>query len=252
MEYLKVASVSLSLVRAFECAVLGEKEFKRPVLDVGCGDGLFTKMLFDDAIDFGIDTSAREIALAKKSGNYLNLSVNWANSMPFPENYFRSVFSNCVVEHIDPIEESFKEICRVLQPGGEFYCTTHSDHYEEYFFYSTILRKLGFDNLAKKYSGFWRSLWNHYNCCTAERWIKLLKDAGFSQAKATPYLNRKAVYIFDIFLPAAVPTYYMKKLIGRWKYFPRIFSLYPAGFLLRKVIEKNIKGDWCYLLEAVK
>jgi ubiquinone/menaquinone biosynthesis C-methylase UbiE len=235
-----------------ECGILSGLRFERPVLDLGCGDGLFAATLFEDRVDHGIDISPREIALARKSGKYHHLEVARAGSLPFYDNYFRAIFSNCVIEHLDELGECFREARRVLKPGGKFYCTTHSDHYEDYFLYSTILKKLGFEGLAARYSGIWKNLWEHSNCFPADEWISRLKKAGFAEAKATPYFSRRAVYIFDLFLPFAAPSYYVRKLTGRWKVFPRNLTLIPAKQFLKR-ISRNVKdGDWCYLLEAVK
>jgi len=43
-EYLKIAPTSLALVRAIECRLLSRIEFKHPLLDIGCGDGLFASL----------------------------------------------------------------------------------------------------------------------------------------------------------------------------------------------------------------
>ena len=251
-DYLRVASIALSLVRGVECGMLAKMKFRRPVLDLGCGDGLFAGMLFEDKIDHGIDISPREIILAEKSGRYVNLEVCRAGALPFPDNGFGTVFSNCVVEHLDDLDQCFREACRVLAPGGKFYCTTHSDRYEDYFLWSTVLRKLGLKKPARRYSGLWAKLWSHYNCLPAEVWMRKLKDAGFSDVKAIPYFNKEAVYVFDFFLPVAAMTYFTRKLTGKWKFFPRILTLKPALWFLRRVSRRVEEGDWCYLLEAVK
>jgi len=251
-DYLRIASISLALIRATECQMLSKMTFERPVLDLGCGDGLFAKTLFAGPVDCGVDISRREINLAKRAGVYLRLEVAGAKAMPFPDDYFKTVFSNCVVEHLGEINDCFRETCRVLAPGGKFYCTTHSDHYDEYFFYSTVLRKLRLAGLARGYSGFWRRLWRHYNCLPAGDWELRLKKAGFSQARAIPYYSRKAVCVFDLFLPLAAPSFLIRKLIGRWKLFPRALTRGPAHWILRGIYAEAVKGDWCYLLEAIK
>lgn len=251
-DYLRVAPLSLSLIRAIECEMLCCLKFERPVLDLGCGDGLFIKTLFNDPVDCGVDISQREIKLAKKRGQYLRLEVAGASSMPFPDNQFKTVFSNCVVEHLGDLNDCFRETCRVLAPGGRFYCTTHSDRYDEYFLYSTLLKKSGLEGASRRYSNFWRKLWSHYNCLSAEEWESRLKEAGFSEVRVIPYFNRRAVYIFDLFLPLAAASYITRKLLGRWKIFPRILTLKPAYWLLKRFSIGAKEGDWCYLLEAVK
>ena len=54
--YLKEAPVALSVERSLECEILSNQEFKYPILDLGCGEGVFANMLFDEKIDVGIDS----------------------------------------------------------------------------------------------------------------------------------------------------------------------------------------------------
>lgn len=251
-EYLRKTSIALSLVRSIECNVLSGMKFVRPVLDIGCGDGLFAGMLFEDKVDNGIDISPKEIERARRSGKYGQLEVARAGSLPFPDNSFMTVFSNCVVEHLDDLDASFAEACRVTAPGGKFYCTTHSDHYEEYFLWSTVLRRLGFEKLARKYSGFWAKLWSHYNCLSEEDWTSRLRKAGFSDVKVVPYFNKEAVWAFDLMLPLASLTYLTRKITGNWKLFPRTITLLPALWLVNRIARNFRTGDWCYLLIATK
>jgi SAM-dependent methyltransferase len=251
-DYLRIAPISLSLIRAAECGMLSALPFTRPVLDLGCGDGLFVKVLFDDMVDCGIDISPREISLAKSSGRYRELVVSRAEALPYPDNHFNTVFSNCVVEHLGKLNETFSEVCRVLRPGGKFYCTTHSDYYEDYFFYSSLFRGMGFDKLARSYSGFWRDLWQHHNCFPASEWKTRLKNAGFAHTDAVPYLGKSAVFAFDLLLPVASMSYFVRKLTGRWKLFPRRLSMRPAKGFAQMALDKGITGEWCYLLKATK
>jgi len=53
--YLKQAPISLAIERSFECEILSKQKFQRPILDIGCGEGLFALILFDEKINVGID-----------------------------------------------------------------------------------------------------------------------------------------------------------------------------------------------------
>jgi len=72
----------------------------------------------------GLEISQDMITLAKKNASAYGLEkrVNYvrgdAQSLPFPDNYFSGVFSNGSLHEWQYPEKSFREIYRVLKPGG--------------------------------------------------------------------------------------------------------------------------------------
>ena len=46
LNYLKKAPVPLAVERSLECEILSRQEFVRPILDIGCGEGIFASVLF--------------------------------------------------------------------------------------------------------------------------------------------------------------------------------------------------------------
>ena len=72
-KYLLAAPASLARERTLECQLYQSQTFQRPVLDIGCGDGLLASILFDDQIDTGIDPNASEIAVAESRKVYKEL-----------------------------------------------------------------------------------------------------------------------------------------------------------------------------------
>src|SRR3569832_727232 len=98
------ATLPLAIERALECQILSKQEFKHPILDIGCGDGIFASRLFDEKIDVGIDPNERELEKAKTYNAYVELIKCYGNSIPKPSNYFNTIYSNSVMEHIQDIE----------------------------------------------------------------------------------------------------------------------------------------------------
>jgi len=92
------------------------------VLDLGCGNGEVSERIapkVDRVI--GIDYSGYAVKLAKnrriKNAEFFKMD---ACSLKFPDNYFDRIVCLDVIEHISPIklEIVFKEVKRVLKPGG--------------------------------------------------------------------------------------------------------------------------------------
>src|SRR5947207_12297154 len=111
---LKEAPLPLAIERSLECQILFKEEFKHPVLDIGCGDGIFASILFDEKIDVGIDPNEMELERAKTYNIYVELIKCFGNAIPKPSRSFNTIFSNSVLEHIPDIESVLKEIHRLL------------------------------------------------------------------------------------------------------------------------------------------
>ena len=104
----------LNLVRGLE---------KKPdnLLDVGCGDGTFTRLLKEAAEAkevFGLEIAPEAVSSAQQKGikaSQLNIDEN---PFPFSDNYFDMVYCGEVIEHVFDTDHLLDEIYRVLKPNG--------------------------------------------------------------------------------------------------------------------------------------
>lgn len=103
------------------------------VLDIGCGTGNFSIRLAKRGCDVtGIDISnlMLEIARQKARANHLNITFYNMNvyNLDFPDEAFDGVFSMATFEFIHEPHKAFKEMMRVLKPGGQLLIgTIHRD-----------------------------------------------------------------------------------------------------------------------------
>ncbi len=98
------------------------------VLDVGCGTGGLTltakKYAGASGSAYGIDASPEGIAIARKkaerNGSGTVFEVGLIERIAYPEATFDVVISRLVIHHLpdDLKRQGFKEIYRVLKPGG--------------------------------------------------------------------------------------------------------------------------------------
>lgn len=220
-EYIRVASAALSLVRAAECQHFARHELTRPVLDVGCGDGLFAHTVYRQPLDVGLDISRREVRRALRRGAYRLPIRGSVTDIPAPDGAFNTVISNCVIEHIAPLERAFAEIHRVLAPGGRYLFSSHSHLYDDYLYYPRRLKELKLPRLADGYARFIRRLFKHFNCHSPEGWTELLQAAGFDRVETWYYLPRETEETFDRLLPLAGPSFLFQRALGRWVLGPR-------------------------------
>ncbi len=108
-----------ALIRSIEHRLLAEqKPFAAPVLDVGIGDGHFAAAALGTGLDVGIDVDWQTMREAQRRGIYCHILDASATAMPFPPNYFATIISNCVINLAPDKPAVFREIARVLKPGG--------------------------------------------------------------------------------------------------------------------------------------
>lgn len=194
------ASISGAIWRCHEIAALSGLTLKRPVLDLGCGDGRFTKIMFAKKLDFGLDKSATEIEKAKQKGTHLNYIVADAHNIPLPSNSIETVFSNSVVEHIPNLAPLLQEVSRILKPGGEFIFTTHAPSSTK-FFGVYILNKIGLTPLAQLYEEVFvhqlqlRTLWS------SNRWEKELSKVGIRVEEFELITPPRSAFWYEFFMP---------------------------------------------------
>lgn len=112
-------------------ALLGEVSGKR-VLDVGCGEGGYTRRLARGGADTtGVDGSARLIEIARRRAESENLSIAYevrnANSLNgFGEGSFDIVLAAMSLMDVEDYSGAVAEIYRVLRKGGELFMSiTH-------------------------------------------------------------------------------------------------------------------------------
>lgn len=199
-EYLSIAPASLALIRANECYELSQLRFPRPVLDVGCGDGLFVSQLFREPLDAGIDLNSGEVARARQSGMYLQAEMASATDIPFPDETFASVFSNGVLEHIVELPAALAEIARVLRKDGRLIATTPCAHFSEFIRLSTLSNRV----------------FAHHNLMEAEGWARHLAAAGLKLVESRHYNSPAAVRAHQWLIPLSVGSVIMRRTTGRW------------------------------------
>lgn len=220
--YLKNVPIPLALERTLECEILSKQQFAKPILDIGCGEGLFASVLFDEKIDVGIDPDSKELNRANHYNMYNELICCSGNKIPKENNAFNTIFSNSVLEHIKDIEPVLREAHRLLSDNGNFYLTLPTNMFDQYSMINQLLLKLGFKKNAAAFRKFYNGFWKHFHYYDEKGWTELFERNGFSVTLSFRYGTKSACLLNDFFVPFTLPAFIIKKLFNRWTLFPGI------------------------------
>jgi len=246
-----------ALWRALEAQAYPVDALQPPVLDLGCGDGSFARIAFaHQRIDAGIDLSELDLRMAVGKGNYGSLVAGDARFLPYRDQCFATVFSNCVLEHIPEVDTVLGEVARVLRKDGRFIFTVPSHMFGAGLFYSGLYAKID-QRLARWYVSSKNLRLQHHHCDSMEVWRQRLKG------------KRMCLSLWQYFMPLSVERWWdlMDELfvLGRGRY--RLYNLvrmlgkaWPSklvaallGMVLRSAIneaEKDTGGG--LIIQAVK
>lgn len=235
-----------AILRAVESRFMSRVELVHPVLDVGCGDGHFASITYREPIDVGLDPMERDLkeAAALRPHVFRDVVRGSATEMPFADEAFGTVVSNCVIEHIPDIDATLREISRVLRPGGEFATTLPSEHYPEFLLGATIGRRLGSPRLGRAYGDFFNRISYHYNVDPPQVWEARFRAVGLDVVEHAYYFSPAAHRTFDMAHYIGVPNLLSKRLLGKWVLHPA--QAKPLEWWYRRYYDEPLPEQGAY------
>ncbi len=159
------------------------------VLDLGCGDGKLTIILFGDIPPInlklvGIDSDESEIRQAAKYPLYQRVHTCLASNIPEPTMSFDHVISNSVLEHIKDIDGTIDEVTRLLKSGGTFTFTVPSTG-----FHSCLHGPVLSTNSRESYSLEMDKRLAHYRYWGVSEWREILSHHKLKIDQQVEYLS---------------------------------------------------------------
>ena len=157
------------VLRSFFDLLISEQAGIKKILDVGCGEGEFLEICQKAGTEcFGVDISnyALKKAKGKVKGKLASVNVE-TEKLPYPDEYFDTITSFDLLEHLRNPGFLFRELKRVLKKDGLLFLTTPNGDYWPAGFLGHFVR----DDPT------------HINIQGKKYWCKYLKKAGFSSIK---------------------------------------------------------------------
>ena len=220
-EHLRETPPFRALIRSIECRLFARAApLERPVLDLGCGDGLFAKIAFAEPLDVGVDVDPREVGLAARRGSCRQALVASGTRLPFASGRFATVVANCVVEHVPDLDALLAEVSRVLRPGGRFVFGVPSHLFARMLLGSTLLRRARLGKLAEAYGRWFNGHSRHYHLHSPAEWERRLAEHSLRVEAWRYYMTPRATRAFDLAHYLGVPRLITFKMTGHWVLFP--------------------------------
>lgn len=149
------------------------------MLDIGCGGGATIKRLLKHSKSskvYGIDISRESVAKSKKNcadmlDKQVFISQGSAEMLPYDNEKFDLVTAVETIYFWPNLSNCFKEVYRVLKPGGQF---------------AIIVEAANKDSV-------WTNVVEGMTTYSTEQILTMLHDAGFSQTESK---NKKPMYNF--------------------------------------------------------
>jgi SAM-dependent methyltransferase len=190
-----------ALWRVYEIeAVQQHVHFRGRVLDLGCGDGSLSRVVFGAEAGgctlVGIEPDSGDAERARRAALYQTVHHASGASIPETDGSFDMVFSNSVLEHIREIEQVLSEVGRVLKPGGKFILTVPSDGFQDCLAGGLLMRALARRRGETTTQAIDRRL-QHHRYWSAEEWHRALDPVKLRIEAAHRYFPRQAVQSWE-------------------------------------------------------
>lgn len=187
----------LSHWRAWEYAAYQHHQLDGRILDLGCGDGRYFRLLWPQAMNVvGVDMNPDVAELGRQSGVYRDVHVALAHQVPEPDASFDHVFANCSLEHMDRLDDVLTEIYRCLKPGGTLLCSVVTDRFLQWSLLPNFVAQAGFDEAATSLKQDIIDLHHLVNTFPVDKWSKSFARAGLIVEELIPILPKFNSNIF--------------------------------------------------------
>lgn len=144
------------------------------VAEIGCGPGRGTMYLAQKQLAVtAADISRNSLSLARQRAPEACFICASNLTLPFPDSVFDLVVSDGVIHHTPDAHRSFREIVRILKPGGHLYLGVYNRRGYYYYIYTFLGRPVRW--LESKQSG---RIFVHFTLVPLYYAVHIIKSRG--------------------------------------------------------------------------
>jgi len=254
-EYFPHVPTALAIKECVRLKRVKELPIIGPVLDVGCGDGLFTTLAHPGVDSWGIDINEREAARAQASRAYQQvICQSITDTRALPANFFSTCIANCSLEHVPDIQAALRTIRASMRQGGIFYLMVPEPRWTETLPLRRALSRVGLDDVGRAYGAALDAQFAHHHLYDAARWGELLTEAGFGHVEHEPLGSDGSQAAFEASLIPSTVGYVTKKATGHWVLASSLRRLYawPVFRAVHYLTTANPSGKGAEILLACR
>jgi ubiquinone/menaquinone biosynthesis C-methylase UbiE len=255
LEYFYLYNPGTALWRGIESVCFAELDLVHPVLDIGCSDGAFGALMMQlskkrkhdksDKIDIGIDIHFDRFSYPEAYKYFLKAD---ATKLPFPDGYFNTVISNCVIEHIQGLTSALMETNRVIKSRGRFYFTVPSVYFNRYLLISSLFSKIGMRGIADRLIKRRNKKLAHYHILTVDDWQEVLLKSGLKLLYYKYIISKKmqriVFFIFDIY-NIGIGRFTIGNVIRKVDLMAyRFFQIRPVGLVFQRLFNSMFSKEF--------
>jgi len=218
--YYSFAPAALAIRECVRLRAVRELELAEPLLDVGCGDGLFARLAYPNKQAWGIDINPSEVQRAQRTASYQTLICGNIVGVHLPSSFFGSAIANCSLEHVPDVHGALTNIHRALKPDGQLVLIVPTPDWTYHLAVPEALRAVGLVGLAQAYGDGLDRVFSHVHLYDAAGWRERLERAGYAVEEVRPIAMRPTSWAFDVMLYPSLLGWVTRRLTGRWVALP--------------------------------
>jgi 2-polyprenyl-3-methyl-5-hydroxy-6-metoxy-1,4-benzoquinol methylase len=250
VDFLKINLAELpyfrALLRAVESRFYQPFIFKGPILDLGCGDGHFASVTFNNLLLTGVDTEWPSLLEAQKTKRYNLLLDSRGSNLALKTQEFNSCISNSVLEHIPDVEAVLSDIARILKNNAKFVFCVPNQNFTKHLAIAEFFEKIKCPAFAKYYRSIFNKISRHYHCDPYEVWQERLEKVGFKIVDHWDYFSPKAIKCLEWGHYLGLPYWITKKLFGKWVIWRQFNQNVIYAFIKKFYIENPLHVEGAY------
>lgn len=214
--YYSFSPAALALRETVRLTAVRRLELAEPILDVGCGDGLFAHLAYPDKQVWGIDINPSEVRRAQATASYKTLICGNVCDVDLPRGFFGSAVANCSLEHVPDLPGALANVRRSLKDDARFILIVPTPQWTRHLAVPELLGHIGLRSLGRAYGDALDRVFRHVHLHDAAWWERRLDDAGFDVLDTEFIVARAISWAFEMLLPPSAVGWVVKQLTGRW------------------------------------